>query len=51
MSLLGLEEFEKYLNHCCKGERELRMKEMKELMEKFGKVLWAYLDDEVQQLG
>jgi hemerythrin-like domain-containing protein len=47
----GLEGFEKYLMDCRRGERELRMEEMKELMDKFGKVLWAHLDDEVEQLG
>ncbi|KAL9109524.1 MAG: hypothetical protein Q9227_005859 [Pyrenula ochraceoflavens] len=47
----GLEGFEKYLNDCRGGERELRMEELKDLMDKFGKVLWEHLDDEVKQLG
>lgn len=47
----GLEGFEKYLSRCRKGETELRMEEMKGLMNSFGKVLWAHLDDEVEQLG
>lgn len=48
---VGLEGFEKYLTSCRDGERELRMEEMKQAMDTFGKVLWAHLDDEVQQLG
>ena len=47
----GLDGFEKYLSDCRRGERELRMEEMKGLMDGFGKVLWEHLDDEVRQLG
>ena len=47
----GLEDFQKYLADCRKGERELRMEQMKEAMDTFGKVLWTHLDDEVEQLG
>ena len=47
----GLDLFEAYLLACKKGERELRMEEMKELMDTFGTVLWQHLDDEVEQLG
>lgn len=48
---VGLEEFEKYLAKCRSGETELRMGEMKQMMDGFGKVLWTHLDDEVEQLG
>jgi hemerythrin-like domain-containing protein len=47
----GLDKFEKYIEECGNGERELRMGEMKELMDGFGEVLWQHLDDEVKQLG
>ena len=47
----GLEKFQSYLESCSSGERELRLDEMKELMDTFGDVLWAHLSDEVEQLG
>jgi hemerythrin-like domain-containing protein len=47
----GLDKFEKYLEECGSGERELRMGEMKEILDTFGTVLWQHLDDEVKQLG
>jgi hypothetical protein len=48
---VGLEKLEGYLNGCRWGERELRMVEVKEIMDSFGEVLWAHLDDEVRMLG
>ncbi|CZT14686.1 uncharacterized protein RCC_00659 [Ramularia collo-cygni] len=47
----GLDRFEAYLRDCKTGERELRMEEMKEIMDSFGTVLWQHLDDEVKALG
>jgi len=47
----GLDRFGEYLGECRRGERELRMGEMKVVLEGFGDVLWAHLDDEVKQLG
>jgi hypothetical protein len=47
----GLDKLEKYLEECVDGERELRMSEMKEILDTFGTVLWQHLDDEVKQLG
>ena len=47
----GLEKLEKYLDDCRNGARELRLEELKDIMEGFGKVLWAHLDEEVEQLG
>ena len=47
----GLEELEKYLEGCRNGETELRMEELKKVMDGFGKVLWEHLDDEVKELG
>jgi hypothetical protein len=47
---LGLDKLEKYLEECSSGERELRLGEMKEILEGFGTVLWQHLDDEVEQL-
>lgn len=47
----GLDKLEKYLEECGDGERELRLAELKEIFDGFGKVLWQHLDDEVKQLG
>ncbi|PNS18322.1 hypothetical protein CAC42_6139 [Sphaceloma murrayae] len=47
----GLEKMEAYLVACETGERELRLVELKEIMDSFGKVLWEHLDDEVRTLG
>jgi hemerythrin-like domain-containing protein len=47
----GLDKFQEYLEECRGGERELRLKEMKALMDAFGDVLWTHLDQEVGQLG
>lgn len=46
----GLEKFEHYLEACRSGERELRMAELKGLMDGFGTVLWEHLDAEVHEL-
>ena len=46
----GLEKFEDYLGKCRSGEKDLRLDEMKTLMDGFGDVLWQHLDDEVEQL-
>lgn len=47
----GLDQFQAYLQDCTAGERELRLAELKSLMDKFGTVLWTHLSDEVEQLG
>ncbi|EHY52912.1 hypothetical protein HRR90_008487 [Exophiala dermatitidis] len=47
----GLEKLEAYLDACRTGERELRLPELKEIMDSFGEVLWTHLDDEVRMLG
>ncbi|KAF2708812.1 hypothetical protein K504DRAFT_380498 [Pleomassaria siparia CBS 279.74] len=47
----GLDKMEEYLRTCQSGERELRLGELKEVMDGFGGVLWQHLDDEVEQLG
>ncbi|KAF2873740.1 hypothetical protein BDV95DRAFT_488812 [Massariosphaeria phaeospora] len=47
----GLDKLELYVNECKSGERELRMSEMKDVLDTFGEVLWQHLDDEVDQLG
>ncbi|KAL8901363.1 MAG: hypothetical protein Q9192_000578 [Flavoplaca navasiana] len=47
----GLDQFQAYLEACVNGERELRMSELKALMDRFGSVLWTHLHDEVEQLG
>lgn len=47
----GIEKLEEYVDQCKMGEKELRMGEMKEIMDSFGTVLWTHLDEEVQQLG
>ena len=47
----GLEKLEEYLEKCKSGENDLRMPELKEILDSFGEVLWTHLDDEVKQLG
>lgn len=47
----GLDHFEDYLKDCTAGKRELRLTELKALMDTFGNVLWDHLADEVEQLG
>ena len=39
----GLDKFQEYLDACRSGERELRMEELKKLMDAFGGVLWEHL--------
>lgn len=46
----GLDRFQEYLTDCKVGRSELRMDEMKGLMDRFGGVLWLHMDDEVEQL-
>lgn len=47
----GLDMLQEYLKNYRGGERELRLEELKEIMDGFGKVLWTHLDDEVRTLG
>lgn len=47
----GLERTQAYLEACQFGERELRMSELKEIMDSYGTVLWEHLDAEVRTLG
>ncbi|MCJ1472299.1 hypothetical protein MMC13_000946 [Lambiella insularis] len=47
---IGLEKLETYLERCRSGEQDLRMGELKTVMDSFGDVLWAHLDAEVKQL-
>ena len=47
----GLDQFEAYLEKCKTGETDLNLGELKNLMDLFGGVLWAHLDDEVKQLS
>jgi hemerythrin-like domain-containing protein len=47
----GLVRLEAYLDECRSGLRELRLPELKDVMDSFGEVLWAHLDDEVRMLG
>jgi hypothetical protein len=46
----GLEKLEVYLAECKSGEKELRMGEMKVILDGFGAVLWEHLDAEVKEL-
>ncbi|KZM23922.1 uncharacterized protein EKO05_0009266 [Ascochyta rabiei] len=48
---VGLDKLTKYLDECSTGERELRLPELKKILDGFGKVLWQHLDDEVKELG
>ncbi|KAI9925835.1 hypothetical protein MW887_005641 [Aspergillus wentii] len=47
----GLDKFEAYLSDCRLGRADLERGEVKRLMDGFGEVLWAHLDDEVRTLG
>lgn len=47
----GLDNFEAYIDDCKAGKRDMRMEELKEIMDSFGTVLWAHLQDEVSQLS
>lgn len=47
----GIVKLEDYLRACGSGERELRLPELKDVLDSFGTVLWAHLDDEVRMLG
>ena len=46
----GLDKLEEYLGQCRSGEKELRLDEMKTVMDTFGTVLWQHLDEEVHEL-
>lgn len=47
----GMDKMEEYLRKCQSGETDLRLEELKLIMESFGGVLWAHLDAEVKELG
>ena len=47
----GLDKIEAYIDDCKAGKRDMRMDELKEIMDSFGTVLWAHLQDEVNQLS
>ena len=47
----GLDQFKACLDECSSGERELRLNELRKLMDGFGEVLWTHLNDEVKELG
>ena len=47
----GMDQMEAYLAKCKSGEEDFRFGELKIIMDGFGEVLWAHLDDEVEQLG
>ena len=47
----GLDKFEAYIDDCQAGKRDMRMDELKEIMDSFGTVLWAHLQDEIDQLS
>lgn len=47
----GMDKLTAYLDECSSGERELRLPELKAVLDTFGTVLWQHLDDEVKELG
>ena len=47
----GMDMLEAYLDDCKSGRRDLRMAEMKEVLDSFGTVLWSHLQDEVDELS
>lgn len=48
----GVAYCERFLGQCQRGEKELHLGEMKEIMDDdgFGKMLWEHLDEEVRHL-
>lgn len=46
-----MDMLEAYLDDCKSGRRDLRMAEMKEVLDSFGTVLWSHLQDEVDELS
>ncbi|OXV07764.1 hypothetical protein Egran_04471 [Elaphomyces granulatus] len=46
----GMDRLEDYLQRCRVGEDELRLQEVKRLMDGFAAVLWTHLDEEVRTL-
>lgn len=47
----GMDKLGAYLAECRSGARDLRMDELKELMDSWKDVLWMHLDREVEELG
>ncbi|KAI9150523.1 DNA polymerase kappa [Paramyrothecium foliicola] len=47
----GLEQLQTYLEACRRGESELRLVKVKEILDSFREVLWKHLDQEVEDLG
>jgi hemerythrin-like domain-containing protein len=47
----GLDALQGYVKECQSGERELRLGELKVVLDGFGTVLWEHMDDEVRALG
>lgn len=47
----GLSKTLAYFAACRDGERELRMGELKAIMDSYGTVLWEHMDQEVVMLG
>lgn len=47
----GLEKMRVYLRACKTGRQELRLSELKAVMDTYGPVLWTHLDEEVKMLG
>ena len=47
----GLDELKEYVVGCRLGRRELRLREMKEVLDVFGGTLMQHLDEEVRNLG
>ncbi len=47
----GMDKMEAYLDDCKAGKRDLRIEELKEIMDSFGTVLWEHLSNEVRQLS
>lgn len=47
----GMDRLEEYLNKCRTGEKEFDLRELKEVMDSWGEILWKHLDQEVKTLG
>jgi hypothetical protein len=47
----GLDKLGAYTLAVRRREKDFSLREMKEIMDGFGEVLWAHLDEEVRNLG
>ena len=47
----GMEKLEAYIDDCKNSRRDLRLDQMKNIMDSFGTILWTHLNEEVENLS